>query len=102
MKIPLTVFVVFAAISMVFLPNEARANPNGSNQPQQKAAQRPAPRGVPTNMGNFWDSKQWDREGGSSFWHATEESGGQPVQPTPQPQPKGKKNSGLLKKIFKD
>lgn len=45
-------------------------------------------------MGNYWDVKQWDREGGANFWHATTESR------TKSRTKNAKKGGRLVKKLF--
>ncbi|MGY8639854.1 MAG: hypothetical protein ACKVJU_02030 [Verrucomicrobiales bacterium] len=81
MKIPFFFIAVLTVVAAFGFSASVQANPPAKQQviaqaPQavNGAAAKSNPGRVPTNMGNYWDAKQWDREGGDAFWHATTES----------------------------
>lgn len=101
MKIPFFFIAVLTAVAAFGFSASVQANPPAKQQliaqaPQAAngAAAKSNPGRVPTNMGNYWDAKQWDREGGATFWHATTESR------TKSTTKNAKKGGRLVKKLF--
>lgn len=105
MKIPFFFIAILTTVAAFGLPTSAQANPPVqqqvvaiTSQPTNGAAAKKNANRVPVNMGNYWDAKQWDREGGASFWHATSET---KKRATGQRVTKNAKKGGrFVKKLF--